>query len=437
MSTAAPETPNAIAGATAAAKRKFGGLPSFAQHVVRRFVDDQGLQTAASLTYTSLLGLVPLLAVFLAILSAFPAFAGLREDVKEMILTPFAPGASDAVQEHLNRFLDNTRRLGVVGALGIGVTAILMLNTIERTLNNVWRVTERRSFKQRMIIFWALLTLPPILIAASLSLSGYFFAVASQVDVFGVMDILKRLTPLLMQAAAFTVLFLATPNRRVRLLDAFAGGVVAALLFEGLKNVFGFYVASAGSQQAIYGALAAIPFFLVWIYATWTMILIGAEVAAALPEWRGVKDIEANRRLSSGDRLTAAVGVLALLWRRSEAGERATREDIEDALPADSADLSVVLDRLTAIGIVDVAEAGHLVLARDLDEMTVYRLQREMGLALEETPRFREALAEGDPELAAPALEQMLQSAEAAKADIMSASVKSVAVGRPSEAAAD
>jgi membrane protein len=150
-----------------------------------------------------LLGLVPILAVFLAILGAFPAIENLREDVKEMIMVPFAPAAGDVVQEHLNQFLENTKRLGVFGAVGVGVTALLMLNTIETTLNGVWRVTERRAVRQRILIFWALLTLPLILIAASLSLSSYFFAIASQVEVFGVIDAVKRLTPLLMQTVAF------------------------------------------------------------------------------------------------------------------------------------------------------------------------------------------------------------------------------------------
>lgn len=414
-------------------RRTIRDAPAFLQYVVKRFVDDQGLQTAASLTYTSLLGLVPLLAVFLAILGAFPAFSALRADVQEMILAPFAPGAGDEVQQHLTTFLENTKRLGVVGALGIAVTAILMLNTIENTLNGVWRVTERRSIKQRLVIFWSLLTLPPLLIAASLSLSSYFYAIADQVNVFGLVDVLKRLAPFAMQALAFTILFITTPNRRVRFRDAAAGGVVAALLFEGLKNVFGFYVSSAGSQTAIYGALASIPFFLVWIYATWTMILIGAEVAASIPEWRGAIAAENRRRLTSGERLTAAVGILTLLWRKSEAGEPVDRDDIDTALPADSADLGAVLERLIALEYVAVAESGRLVLARDLEETSVYGLQRSLGLALEETASFRKSLSEDAPALSVPDLAKMMAEAESAKAEIMSPSVKALATGRALE----
>ena len=407
-------------------RRSLGEAAAFVKYVLRRFIEDQALQTAASLTYTSLLGLVPLLAVFLAIFSAFPAFEGLRETVREMVLAPFTQGAGDAVQQNLTTFLDNTRRLGVVGALGIGVTAILMLNTIEKTLNGVWRVTERRSIGQRLVIFWALLTLPPILIAASLSLSGYFQAVANQVDVIGAGDSLKRLTPFLMQAVAFAMLYAWAPNRRVRFRDAVIGGLVAALLFEGLKNAFGFYVAAAGSQEAIYGALAAIPFFLVWLYASWTMILIGAEVAASLPEWRGALAAAKRRRLTSGERLTAAIGILTLLWRGTAAGARVKREEIEAALPANAADLGAVLRRLIDLDYVAITEAGHLVLARDLDEVTVYALQRDMGLALEETPEFRRAIMERAGELGAPRLPELMAAVEASKAEIMAVTIKAL-----------
>ena len=408
----------------------FGDAPAFAKYVVRRFVADQGLQTAASLTYTSLLGLVPLLAVFLAILGAFPALDELRADVRETILAPFTPGASGAVQEHLLTFIDNARRLGIVGALGIGVTAIMLLNTIESTLNSVWRVTESRSLGRRLVIYWALLTLPPILIAASISLSSYFFAAAGEMDVLGVIDKAKRLTPFLMQTAAFTILFIAAPARRVRVRDAAAGGVIAAVLFEGLKNLFGYYVAAAGSQEAIYGALAAIPFFLVWIYASWTMILIGAEVAASLPEWRGALAAAQMHRLTSGERLTTAVAMLTLLWRRGQAGEPVGQSDLEAAIPAPSRDLSIILERLVDLGHVVVTEAGELALTRDLDELTVYALQRDLNLALEETPAFRRALVRTAPSLSAPALAKMMAAVESAKAEIMSPTIKSLAIGR-------
>ncbi len=404
-------------------------LPEFLLYVFRRFLEDGGLRTSASLTYTSLLGLVPILAVFLAVLSGFPAFAEFREDVKDMILGMFAPSAEWTVQEHLEKFLENTRNLGFAGAAGIAITSLLMLNTIEQTLNGVWRVREVRPIRSRLMIFWAIMTLPPFLVVASLSISSYFFAIADSVDVFGLADILKRLTPLLMQAAAFTILFIATPYRRVRVRDALAGGAVSSVLFEILKNIFGFYVAvAAEGQQAIYGALAAIPLFLLWIYASWTIVLIGAEVAASLPEWRGVLAARQQGRLTSGERLATAVGILAFLWRRTERGEDVEREEIEAALPAEGFEIGIVLERLIDRGYIVIADTGRLVLGRDLAEATLYRPQADLGLALEERESFRNALERYAPALAAPMLAEILEATEAAKAEKMAISLKDLAI---------
>ena len=163
------------------------------------------------------------------------------------------------------------------------------------------------------------------------------------------------------------------------------------------------------------------------VVGTGTSTRSSAEVAAALPEWRGAVAAEGRPALTSGERLTAAVGLLTFLWRRTERGERVEQEDIDGALPADTADLGNVLGRLTRLGYVAIAEDGRLVLARDLDEISVYALQRDLGLGLVETPAFRQALTDEAPDLAAPDLARMMTAAEAAKADIMSISVKALA----------
>ena len=409
------------------AKRSLADTPAFVCYVIQRFIEDRGLQTASSLTYTSLLGLVPIIAVFLAILSAFPALEGAREQVKEMILAPLVPGAGETVRNALETFLDNAKSLGTMGVIGIAVTSILMLNTIESTLNGIWRVALRRPLGLKLIVFWALLTLPPLLIAASLSLPSYFFHMANRVDVFGIVDIMEQVTPFLMHAVAFTFLFAATPNRRVRIRDALRGGLVASLLFGCLKAGFGFYVASATSNQTIYGALAVIPVFLLWIYLSWTVILIGAEVAAALPEWRGALAAEQRRRLTSGERLVAAVGILKVLWRASLEGRAVDRDDIESVLRGSTADLGAVVGRLVQLNHVVVTENGGLALTSDLDEVSLYALQRELGLALEETEQFRDAIVNEAPDLNVPELAVLMAEAEAAKAKIMARSIKRLA----------
>ncbi len=410
--------------------RAIRDIPAFIRYVVQRFFDDRGFETAASLTYTSLLGLVPLLAVVLAALSAFPAFDDVRQQVRDMIMSPLTPGASAAVHVHLNAFLENTRKLGVIAALGIGVTAILMLNTIETTLNTIWRVVDLHSLPQRFLIFWGLLTLPPVLLAGGISLTSYFTAFAGDLPAEGAIAWFRRLTPLALETAAFTVLFIAAPNRSVKIKHAFAGGLMSAILFEGLKQVFGLYVKSAAAQEAIYGALAAIPFFLLWMYATWTVVLIGAEIAAALPEWKGAIAAARRQPLTAGERLTASIGVLTMIWRAVEAGAPAERSEVERALPAGSADLGQILERLQSLGYVAPSVAGSLLLARDLDEVTLYDLYRDLGLALIETPTFLQAVHDEAPALATPRLSAIMADAEAAKARLMSSTIKTVILDR-------
>lgn len=314
-----------------------------------------------------------------------------------------------------------------MGVIGIAVTSILMLNTIESTLNGIWRVALRRPLGFKLIIFWALLTLPPLLIAASLSLPSYFFHMANRVDVFGIADIMEQVTPFLIHAVGFTFLFAAAPNRRVRIRDALRGGLVPSLLFGCLKAGSGFYVASATSNQTIYGALAVVPVFLLWINLSWTVILIGAEVAAALPERRDALAAEQRRRLTSGERLVAAVGNMKVLWRASLEGKAVDRDDIESVLRGSTADLGAVVGRLVQLNHVVVTENGGLALTSDLDEMSLYALQREPGLALEETEQFRDATANESPDLNVPELAALMAEAEAAKAKIMARSIKRLA----------
>jgi len=205
------------------------------------------------------------------------------------------------------------------------------------------------------------------------------------------------------------------------------GGLVASLLFGCLKAGFGFYVASATSNQTIYGALAAVPVFLLWIYLSWMVILIGAEVAAALPEWRGALAAEQRRLLTSGERLVAAVGILKVLWWASLEGRAVNRDDIESVLPGSTADLGAIVTRLIQLNHVVVTENGGLALASDLDEISLYAFQRELGLALEETERFHNAIANEAPDLNVPELAALMAEAEAAKARIMARSIKRLA----------
>lgn len=261
----------------------------FAAYAARRFLDDRCLGVAASLSYTSLLALVPLAALGFAVMTAFPAFETIEEQVQDFIFENVMPEAIGSVQEHFNNFVDNAGGMTAIGIAGLTVTAMLLLATIESAINATFRVTEKRSLASKLLVFWAILTLGPMLLGASFTLSNHILSLtqASGSEAFtGFLGRLLRTVPAMIVVGAFSIFYLMAPNRPVRWRHALAGGLVAGLMFSALRWAFGIYLLYFPSYQTIYGAVSAIPIFLVWMYLSWTVILIGAVITASLPVWR-------------------------------------------------------------------------------------------------------------------------------------------------------
>lgn len=250
-----------------------GRVARFLGHTARRFVADGCPRLAAGLSYASLLALVPLAAIALAMLAAFPAFEGLRTELQSALVEGVVPGAGlgAAAGEHFARFVENATKLTGPGILGLAVTAVLLLANIDGALNTIWRVADRRPFALQIVVYWTLLTLGPLFLGSSVSLSSYAFAA---VQIFGIEDALgglaglSRAVSVALAALGFAVMYFVVPNRRLNAGPVIAGGVTAALLFEVLKAAFGLYVKHFPSYQAVYGAVSALPLFLVWLYLT-------------------------------------------------------------------------------------------------------------------------------------------------------------------------
>ena len=358
----------------------------FLLYTVRRFVADGGPRQAAGLGYISLLSIVPMLAIALGVLAAFPAFGDVRQDIQTLIFDNFLPSSSAAVSEQLLSFIDNAGQSTAVGVIVFGVTAVLLLNNINGALNEIWRVQEPRPLALRFLVYWALLSLGPLLLGASLAVGGVVF---TKIQVFGVDTIpfatllLSRLVSVTLSALGFTLIFYVVPGRAVLLQHAFAGGLVAAVLFELLKFGFGIYIANFGSYEAIYGALSAVPIFLLWMYLSWVMILFGAEFAAALPEWRAAQ-ARGRHVAGPGQHLALALGLLSRLRTASRSGRGALRERIlVQGLPATPAEVDASLRDLRKAKVVDRSLGSRWLLARDLSTLTLGELARDLNLDLE------------------------------------------------------
>ena len=261
----------------------------YARFVSRRFVEDRCLMVAGSLTYTTLLALVPVFAVTLALTARVPMVRDFILQVKSFILKNFLPDvAGRMVGVYMEQFAQNAARLTVIGLIIILATAIALLFTIDGAFNAIWRTRQRRSWWKRLVAYASLLVLGPLLIGASLSITSYLIHWTSQFDqVLPMLDNwLLRIIPFVLTTLALVVAYRTVPNRYVPMRHAVIGGVFAALLFELVKHLFVAYIVRVPTYSLVYGAFASMPIFLLWLFCCWMVVLIGAEVAATLSYFR-------------------------------------------------------------------------------------------------------------------------------------------------------
>ena len=262
-------------------------LVAFAAALPRRIFEDRLTQSAGSLTYTTLLAMVPLVVVTLALSTAFPAFDRLIGELQTYLLNNLLPKAKgiDSAVRQLNSFAAGASRLTGVGLIVLGVTAVMLMLTIDDVMNRIFRVERKRSLAQRITMYWAVLTLGPILIGAGISMTS---ALAAQALGLLNLGMLVRtalgLFPFVLTWAALAALYILVPNRQVPLRHALAGGLMAGIAFELAKRVFASYVTQIPAYTLIYGASAALFTFLIWVYLSWLIVLVGATFTATLVE---------------------------------------------------------------------------------------------------------------------------------------------------------
>ncbi|MBA3598540.1 MAG: YihY family inner membrane protein [Methylibium sp.] len=316
----------------------------------QRFREDRLGLTASSLTFTTTIALVPLATVMLAVFSAFPMFSEFRGAVETYFLQALIPnGIARPVLEALTQFAVKANQLGGAGLLVLLVTAIALMLTIDRTLNNIWRVRTPRPIAQRVLVYWAAATLGPLLLG--MSLSGTSYAISASRGMVGTLpqglSVLFNALEFGLLAGAMAALFHYVPNTEVRWVHAWAGGVFVAAGVEVAKSVLAWYLVSVPSYSAVYGAFATVPIFLIWIYLGWVIVLLGAVIAAYAPslQMRVVR-----RPLTAGHRFSLAVLLLReLAQARTQSRHGASLDQLSHQLRADPLQIEPLLETFVEI----------------------------------------------------------------------------------------
>ena len=348
-------------------------LKRLLRHVWKHFKEDRLFEEAASLSYTSLLALVPLLAVTFGVISIFPVFREWSGQFQAFVFSNFVPAAGEVIRSYMETFLNSVSGLTLPGTVMLIVTALLLMFRIEVAFNKIWRVTEQRTITNRIVMYWAVLTLSPIMIGASVALGAQNLLAAFDLKE-GVPPGVQHFGIFLLMWAVFTLIFVLVPNRKVRFRDAIAGAFLAAVLFEIAKAAFVAYVKNA-NYSVIYGALATVPIFLFWLYIVWSVVLFGASLAASLTTFKDLPrtDVEWPPRLE----LQLAYRIVGHLWEAQRNGRALQVTDILDR-ESHVSDLQLrnLLMRLREADFVTHHPDEGWRLARDLEDMTLGDLQK-------------------------------------------------------------
>jgi membrane protein len=356
-----------------------------------RFREDRLGLTASSLTFTTMIALVPFFTVALAVFTAFPMFGKLQGAVQAWLVQSLVPDAiARQVLGYLTQFAGKASRLGAVGLAVLFITALALVLTIDRTLNSIWRVKRPRPLAQRVLIYWAAMTLGPLLLGASLSMSSYVISASRGLVAAmpGAIQLLLDLVEFVLLAAGLTALYRFVPNTPVRPGHALAGGLFAATGIEIARRLLAVYLANVPSYSAVYGAFATAPILLVWIYVAWVVVLFGAVIAAYLPSL-----VAGTRRRGGGHgwQFQLALEVLGELHRaRTSARRGLSAPQLCAALELDSLQLEPVLETLVAldwigrVNEVDDQEGTRYILLADVQSTAVEPLMRHLLLPVSE-----------------------------------------------------
>lgn len=350
----------------------------FVRYVFQQFFASRTMQSASSLAYTTLLSLVPLIAVMFSFFSNMPVFKDLSEIIQEFVFNNFVPSFGQTIRDYLIDFSIKASQLTTTGIILLVIIALMLMSTINSALDNIWHINKRRHLIARFLVYWAILTLGPVLIGVGLYSTSYLLALPLIENVDSAIRIKSRLLafmPFFTTSIAFTLLYVLVPNTHVNRRHAITGGVAAAVLFELAKYTFGVYVKAVSTYTMIYGAIAVIPMFLIWIYVSWLIVLLGAQISYSLSVFR-MEDIGKHHSESRWGFLDA-YQIIGELWLAQKQGTgRSVMQLKKSGVRISHASMNVIFDVLVKANWIKRNSLGQWCLIRDLGELTLLDLYK-------------------------------------------------------------
>lgn len=363
------------------------------QYFLHRFREDRCSEIAAALVYMSLFALVPLMTVLYAVGSAIPTAIDLEVQIEQFLVENLLPDASREVADYLHSFSQQAKNLTGFGILILTITAVLMLRNVERAFNTIWRNRTNRGPVSSVLLYWAVLSLAPVMLGLGLGIQAYLYAAANAIagfDSLGVSAFILSLLPFGLSVLGLTALYMTVPNCSVRLRHALVGGFVAAIAFSVARATFTSVIANS-SYTLVYGAFAAVPVFLLWLYIIWGIVLVGAILVHSLSDYQNAE--QANR-----PRLLKALDALYLLWRAQRVGlpvsETALLQNRDVVIGGlDGESWRGIRDQLIDARLISQNADGHFLLSKDLDTVTFNDLKQLINSELPITDNQMPALS--------------------------------------------
>jgi membrane protein len=356
----------------------------FSRFFLRHFYMLRGMQTASSLAYTSLLSIVPLVTVMFGLFGSISVLQEFSGAIQDFIFSSFVPQFGWTIQGYISGFSTKASQLTISGIGVLVLIAIMLMATIDNAFNRIWIVKNKRNPIARLLVYWGVLTMGPLLIGVGLATTSYFLSLPVVADVDTTFNLKARLLswlPFLTTSVAFTLVYILIPNCYVSKKHALTGGVISAVLFEFAKYGFGIYVKEMPSYENIYGAVAIIPLFLIWIYVSWVIVLFGAHITFCLSSFRLQDEIE--HRSKGGWTYLDALRVLDVLYQAQINGETVSLSKLrKNSILLPHYQMNDLLEHLQRLKWVNLSSNGQWLLSKDMKETSLYDLHTALPVRL-------------------------------------------------------